>query len=55
VGKYTFNYMYNFTGFFLLYNMCSKYDDGKKYLKSNSLDGLVGRFPTYFLQNELAM
>jgi len=40
---------------FLLYNMCSKYDNGKKYLKSNSIDGLVCRCSNIFLQNELAV
>lgn len=40
---------------FLLYNMCSMYDNGKKHLKNTSLDGLVCRYSNTFLQNELAV
>jgi hypothetical protein len=39
----------------LLYNMCSKYDNGKKYLKNNSVHGLVCRYSNTFLRTELAV
>ena len=55
MDKYTYNYMHNFTEFFLLYYMCSKYDNGEKYLKNNSLHCIVCRYSITFLQNELAV
>ena len=53
VDKYTYNYMYNFIDVFVIQHV--QYGNGKRYVKNNSLDGLVCRRSNIFLQNELAV